>query len=356
MGVGSLVADAQRLLGLGGGDARDLSLAQSEKATEAGAAGTAAALAEAAAAREALLSSAFWLFMYFAANVGLTLYNKAVLELTGFHFPWALTAVHTLASGIGALALALARDGWRAQRAVRSATGVLLAFSFLYTINIAVSNVSLNMVTLPFHQIVRSTTPVFAVGLAYVMQGKTHSYQTYLSLVPVVLGVAIATLGDISFTFMGFVLTILGTLLAALKTVVTNLVQVGPLKMDSVSLLWRLSLLAFLQTSAISVLSGELDEVRARLDEADRQQVLYILVGNGITAFILNVVSFTANGKTSALTMTVAANVKQVLVIGLSIIIFAVPVTLLNATGIFITLAGGAMYTLSELREKQARR
>jgi hypothetical protein len=36
---------------------------------------------------------------------------------------------------------------------------------------------------------------------------------------------------------------------------------------------------------------------------------------NGAIAFGLNVVSFTANKKTGALTMSVAANVKQVLTI-----------------------------------------
>ena len=75
--------------------------------------------------------------------------------------------------------------------------------------------------------------------------------------------------------------------------------------------------------------------------------------GSSVAAFFLTVVSFTANGKTSALTMTVAANVKQVLVIGLSIVVFAVPVTLLNATGVLITLAGGALYTFAELQERR---
>ena len=312
------------------------------------------AATDAAAEAEALRASALWLALYFVANVGLTLYNKAVLQTAGFHFPWALTAVHTLVSGVGALGIALARTGLaRTQRPARSAPVVLLAFSVLYTVNIAVSNVSLDMVTLPFHQVVRSTTPVFAVGVAYLLQGKTHSQRTYLALVPVVLGVAIATLGDISFTAAGFLLTILGTVLAALKTVVTNEVQNGPLKMDSVNLLWRLSLLAFVQTIAISYWTGELALVQARFSQPDATNVAYVLAGNGLAAFFLNVVSFTANGKTSALTMTVAANVKQVLVIGLSIVVFAVPVTLLNATGVLITLAGGALYPFAELQERR---
>lgn len=40
--------------------------------------------------------------------------------------------------------------------------------------------------------------------------------------------------------------------------------------------------------------------------------VFWALVFNGVIAFFLNIVSFTANKKTSALTMTVAANVSKV--------------------------------------------
>jgi hypothetical protein len=56
-------------------------------------------------------------------------------------------------------------------------------------------------------------------------------------------------------------------------------------------------------------------------------------------------VSFTANKKTSALTMTVAGNVKQVLSIVLAVIIFNLTITYMNLLGILLTLAGGAWYT-----------
>jgi hypothetical protein len=45
------------------------------------------------------------------------------------------------------------------------------------------------------------------------------------------------------------------------------------------------------------------------------QQVWTTILFNGAVAFGLNVVSFTANKKAGALTMDVAANVKQVLTI-----------------------------------------
>lgn len=78
------------------------------------------------------------------------------------------------------------------------------------------------MVTVPFHQVVRATTPVFTIALSVVWLRRRYQTATYLSLVPVIAGVALATMGEYEYTRAGMWLTVLGTVLAAVKTVVTN--------------------------------------------------------------------------------------------------------------------------------------
>lgn len=58
-----------------------------------------------------------------------------------------------------------------------------------------------------------------------------------------------------------------------------------------------------------------------------------LLLFNGLLSFALNVVSFTTNQKTGALTMTVAANVKQILTIVLGIGFFNLNVGVWDALG-----------------------
>lgn len=159
------------------------------------------------------------------------------------------------------------------------------------------------------------------------------------------LGVAFATFGDYSYTGLGFFLTVLGTVLAAVKTVVTNRVQVGKLKLHPLDLLLRMSPLAFIQTMIYSYLTGEMALVTEFCRTKMTMSVFMALLLNGILAFFLNVVSFTANKKTSALTMTVAGNVKQVLSIVLAVMIFNLDITFMNSIGILLTLAGGAWYS-----------
>ena len=82
----------------------------------------------------------FYLSGYFALNLTLTIYNKALLG--GFKFPWLLTAIHCTCVSIGCSAL-LSRGWFTLTELSRTHNFILLAFSALFTLNIAISNVSL---------------------------------------------------------------------------------------------------------------------------------------------------------------------------------------------------------------------
>jgi hypothetical protein len=73
------------------------------------------------------------------------------------------------------------------------------------------------MVSIPFHQIMRSTCPVFTVLIYRLRYRRNYSTMTYLSLIPIVIGVGFATYGDYYFTRTGFILTLLGVVLASIK-------------------------------------------------------------------------------------------------------------------------------------------
>ncbi|WVO16811.1 hypothetical protein L204_104497 [Cryptococcus depauperatus] len=297
-------------------------------------------------------SVGYWLGMYFVLNLGLTLFNKFVL--VSFPFPYTLTGLHAL-SGCAGCYIALERGVFTPSHLTQKENIILAAFSILYTINIAVSNLSLQLVTVPFHQVVRASTPLFAILISTVFLGSSFSFIKLISLLPVVAGVGFATYGDYYFTAWGLVLTLLGTFLAALKTVVTNLIQTGGggrLKLHPLDLLMRMSPLAFIQCTIFSILTGELSRVQAFGATQMTSGKAVALLVNGIIACGLNIVSFTANKKAGALTMTVSANCKQVLTIALAVILFNIPITPTNGIGIALTLIGGGWYGYVEYQEK----
>ena len=111
----------------------------------------------------------FHLTLYFLLNLSLTFFNKALLN--NFHFPWTLTVMH---SGITALVCSLviyqdsdARSNMR--KLSPREHMVLILYSILFTLNIAMSNVSLDAVSVAFHQTIRATCPVITIILSFVI-------------------------------------------------------------------------------------------------------------------------------------------------------------------------------------------
>ncbi|MCJ1402623.1 UAA transporter [Xylographa trunciseda] len=298
------------------------------------------------------------LALYFIFNLGLTLFNKAAMNK--FPYPYLMTAYHGFASFVGTSILK--SRGVFTVSQVGGSRVLLYGFSFLYTINIAISNASLAMVTVPFHQVVRATTPVFTIVIYRIFFQGTYSKSVYWSLVPVVIGVGLATYGDYYASTAGLLLTVLGAFLAALKTVATNRLQTAGLQFSALELLYRMSFLAIPQALAMSWIAGEINTSTISWSFAQpfadvimtpsipSRQVGYLLL-NGMMAFGLNVVSFATNKKVGALTMTVAANVKQIMTIVLSELFWRLDIGLINATGITLTLAGGILYAYFSMRK-----
>ncbi|KAI8833912.1 hypothetical protein BC829DRAFT_407475 [Chytridium lagenaria] len=263
---------------------------------------------------EAIDNPHFIVVVYFLLNLSMTMYNKVIMKLFHFNFPWLLTAIHTFLSCIGPK---------------RHDVITILMFSVLYTVNIAVSNVSLNMVSLPFHQVVRSTNPAVTLALESVFFGKKIANQNvYLSLMMVIAGVALATLGEYEFSIPGLLMTLLGVLLSSLKGICTNRLLVGTLHFHPLDLLRRMSGLATLQCLLVAWWSGELSAFQRFISP------MMVTIG----------VSIASDG-VRTLSMTVAGNVKQSMTIALSVWVFGYIITVPNGLGILLTLTGGAWYS-----------
>jgi hypothetical protein len=197
------------------------------------------------------------------------------------------------------------------------------------------------MVSVPFHQVLRSTCPIVTILIYRLFYSRTYAKETYISMIPLILGVALATFGDYNFSALGFALTFLGVILASVKTVATNRLMTGSLKLPAMELLFRMSPLAAMQCLVYAAASGEVGQLRSSVSEGlITPGLLLAIAGNAIMAFGLNMVSFQTNKVAGALTISVCGNVKQCLTILLGIILFNVQVGLVNGLGIVIAVSG----------------
>ncbi|KAK3674041.1 hypothetical protein LTR78_006244 [Recurvomyces mirabilis] len=300
-----------------------------------------------------LLRKVAFLAAYFFLNLALTISNKAILGKA--KYPWLLTTMHASITSFGCFML-LGSGHMKARRLSRQESLTVVAFSGLFALNIAMSNVSLAAVSIPLHQIMRSTCPVVTIAIYWLVYKRSYSKETYLSMIPLILGVGVATAGDYYCTLGGFLLTATGVVLAAIKTIATNRLVSNFSPME---VLLYMSPLAAAQCVVYAFAAGEVQ--RVRLDMAagtyrtSEWKFFLGLLMNASTAFALNIVSFQTNKVAGALTISVCGNVKQALTIMLGVVLFSVPMGRMNIVGTLITVVGAAWFSKVELDNKKIR-
>lgn len=332
------------------------------------------------------LRYSLWLLVWTVNNIGVTLLNKAAFAKVNFHYPYFLSAVHMACNALGSqyvfysinyrkqstisgssnsssgdtgasLSRIITNLLGHVQRQALDVNGqrMILMFSVVFSLNIAIGNVSLRHVSVNFNQVLRSLVPAITILMGLAL-GKTISMKRRLAVLPVIVGVAMACYGDMSFTPIGFFYTVLCVLLAATKVVAGGEMLTGNLKLHPVDLLAHMAPLALMQCIALSFLTGEIQSIAARwpteLNPFVDWYPMFVVWLSGAFSFSLNICSLQANKLTSPLTLCIAANVKQVLMIVISTILFDTQVSFMNGMGIVVVLMGSARYSYVSVMEK----
>jgi len=313
--------------------------------------------------------SLFWLLLWTANNVGVTLLNKAAFATVDFHYPYFLSFVHMVCNSIGSQMIFInqKRDDksgdtgflqrllGKIERKSLDTNGKrgIIGFSVIFSLNIAIGNVSLRHVSVNFNQVMRSLVPAVTIVMGMCF-GKKMSSNRIIAVIPVVAGVAMAVWGDMTFSNLGFFYTCLCVALAASKVLASGEILTGSLKLHPVDLLGHMAPLAMVQCLVLSIVTGEVTSIASRPEIYSERYPLGVVLLSGILSFSLNICSLTANKMTSPLTLCIAANVKQVLMIAISTIIFSTPISAMNGFGIVVVLIGSARYSYVSVLEKQA--
>ena len=323
-----------------------------------------------------LASAPFVLCLWLLNNVGVTLLNKSAFASVDFNYPYALSVTHMFWNTLGSVLwlkynekksdIVLPAHSSSSKQSVsffekrlsNDQKRAILLFSLVFSANIAIGNVSLSYVSVNFNQVMRSLVPAVAL-VTGLLQGKQFSATRQASVGVVVFGVACSCYGDMSYTSLGFVYTVLCVLLAAGKVVATGEMLTGELKMQPIELLAYMAPLALVQCLFMSILTGEASSIAARwsvdLSPSVSLTPMLVVTAGALASFTLNVSSMFANKMTSPLTLCIAANVKQVLMIAVSTIMFDTHISALNGFGITVVLAGSSVYSYVCIVEGQGK-
>ncbi|XP_022939307.1 probable sugar phosphate/phosphate translocator At3g11320 [Cucurbita moschata] len=293
---------------------------------------------------------------WYSSNIGVLLLNKYVLSNYGFKYPIFLTMCHMTACSLFSY-LAIAWFKVVPLQTLRSRLQFfkISALSFIFCISVVFGNISLRYLPVSFNQAVGATTPFFTAVFAYLMTLKREAWLTYVTLIPVVTGVIIASGGEPSFHLFGFLICIAATAARALKSVLQAiLLSADGEKLNSMNLLLYMAPMAvvFLLPATLVLEDNVIGITRALA--IDDIKIIWYLLFNSSLAYFVNLSNFLVTKHTSALTLQVLGNAKGAVAVVVSILIFRNPVSVTGMMGYTMTVMGVILYSQAKKRTNKS--
>jgi drug/metabolite transporter (DMT)-like permease len=180
----------------------------------------------------------------------------------------------------------------------------------------------------------KAATPVVVLLFSSAFGLEKPTFMELNIVVIISLGVALASLGELLFSWTGFFYQISGIVAESGRLTLTG-VLLKKLKLDSLSTLYYVAPLCAV-FNLIVFLFMEAGEVP--WDRVFTGAFINMLLFNGAVAFSLNIASVMLIAHTSPLILTLAGIVKDILLVFMSMAIFGSPVTTLQFLGYSVTL------------------
>jgi len=219
----------------------------------------------------------------------------------------------------------------------------IVPIGIFFSLSLICGNQAYLYLSVAFIQMLKATTPVAVLLATWALGAGMTDLKTLGNVSIIVLGVIIASFGEIKFVMIGFLFQVGGIVFEATRLVmVQRLLSGDSFKMDPLVSLYYYA-------PACAVMNGFvfLFTELPRISMADIYSVgTFTLILNALVAFLLNVSVVFLIGKTSSLVLTLSGVLKDILLVFASMILFGDPVSLLQAFGYGIALAGLMYYKL----------
>ncbi|KAL1511930.1 hypothetical protein AB1Y20_005211 [Prymnesium parvum] len=294
------------------------------------------------------LKLGFLFFSWFALNVMYNITNKKCQN--AFPMPWTMTVV-SLFVGIPWVLLLWASGIRKPPKIAPGGWKVLLPIGAAHALGHAGAVIALGAGAVSFAQTVKAAEPVFTCVLSYIVLGTVFKWQVYASLIPIIVGVSLASLKELSFTWKALYGAVTSNVAFASRAVLSKATMDKPVgeNMDAPNLYGVLTIIAFTLSLPFAIFY-EGAAFGAAWTKATAvvgaPWLLRQMILDGFYYYSYNEVAFITLNQISPITHSIANTIKRVCIILATVLVFGNKLTPLGAIGSSIAVAGTFFYSI----------
>ncbi|KAL9088224.1 MAG: hypothetical protein Q9159_003207 [Coniocarpon cinnabarinum] len=222
-------------------------------------------------------------------------------------------------------------------------------------LDIGLGNTSLELVSLAFFTMVKSSTLGFVLVFAFLFRLEKPSAKLIAIIGLMTAGVVMMVFGETAFSGIGFALLISASMFSGLRWSLTQiLLKRNAATSNPIASLFFLTPIMFVVLLTIAIIVegfGPLAQGLAELAEKKGASFTAgLLLFPGILAFLMTTAEFALIQRTSVVTLSVAGIVKEAITIGAGAAIFHDRLTAINSAGLGITIVAIIGYNIIRFR------
>jgi len=303
------------------------------------------------------LQVASYFLLWYLFNIGYNIYNKQALNVLAF--PWTIATIQMAAGTFYFIPLWL--SGLRAApKLSKEEIKKLFPIALCHTGVHIGAVIALGAGAVSFAHIVKASEPVATCVLNAVLLKEVLPLPVYATLLPIIGGVAIASMKELSFTFLALGAALLSNLSSAARGVLSKKTmnkQIGenmnPQNLYAVLTAMSTIILIPLMLAFEGTSFFPAAKALVAAGEFTNRSLLALLGLGGATYYAYNEVAFLALGKVNPVTHAVGNTIKRVVIIVASVIAFKTPMSQGSIVGSSIAILGTLLYSLAMNASKE---
>lgn len=229
----------------------------------------------------------------------------------------------------------------------------LVPIAVLHTLTHIGAVVSLGAGAVSFTHIVKAAEPAVSAALSAIFLKSFLPIPVYLSLIPVMFGVSLASLTELSFSWLAFGGAMVSNLASASRGIVGKITMGKPLgkNMDAVNLYAVMTILASIIMTPVflAVEGAKIAPVLKAVKAAGNLKTLGVqTLLSAIFYYLYNEVAFLALDNVAPVTHALGNTIKRVVIIIASVLVFGSTMTAQGVLGSAIAIGGVLLYSLAK--------